>query len=87
VPSQANIADQQALALSELAQLGMELARDVAARAKAAATPREAEGLVLAFERIARSVRLTFALQNRLARDARGDRVDAARSARNRWRP
>lgn len=53
--------------LGELAELGMDLARGLKARADAAASDAEAERLAIAFHRIARDVRLTLALESRLA--------------------
>jgi len=80
-----DMAEQQDRALSGLLTLGMDLSRDVAARAKAAETAKDAEALALAFDRIARSVRLTIALQNRLTRDRqqlqRDVRADVAEAA------
>ncbi|WP_374571803.1 hypothetical protein [Phenylobacterium sp.] len=61
--------DRHAAQLAELAALGMSLARDLSARAGAVASLEEAEGLALAFHRIARTVRLTLALESRLARE------------------
>jgi hypothetical protein len=40
----------------------------------------------LAFERLARSVRLTFALRARLARQARGERLEVAEARRKQMR-
>ena len=56
--------------LAELADLAMDLAREMARRAKEAASNTEAVQLVAAFERTARSVRLCKLLQERL-QDAR----------------
>ena len=56
--------------LAELADLAMDLAREMAKRAKQAAANTEAVQLVAAFERTARSVRLCKLLQERL-QDAR----------------
>jgi hypothetical protein len=61
--------------LQELAELGMSLARDVAARAAETADP----DLVLAFSRIARAVRQTVALEAKLADDRETARADHAR--------
>jgi hypothetical protein len=58
-------------ALQELAELGMALARDLAGRAKAAKTTDEAERCAGAFDRLSRSVRLTFSIQSRLELEAR----------------
>jgi hypothetical protein len=66
-------------ALEELAELGMELAREMAGRAKAAGTTAEAERCAEAFDRLARSVRLTYSIRSRLEREARQVRsLDAA---------
>lgn len=61
--------DRHTAQLAELAEIGMGLARVLAGRAQAAETPEAAEGLALAFHRISRSVRLTLALESRLARE------------------
>ncbi|HXA38824.1 MAG TPA: hypothetical protein VNW53_07490 [Phenylobacterium sp.] len=67
--------------LGELSELGLTLARDLHARALAAETPAEAEGLALAFQRVSRSVRQTFALELKIERERRlADREDAARA-------
>jgi len=63
--------------LGEFAELAMDLARDAARRAKEAEGPAEAAHLMLAFERLGRALRLTIALQRRLVRDRRADRVQA----------
>jgi len=65
-----NWAERRDVALLELAELGMALARELAGRAKGAASALEAERLAHAFDRISRTVRLTFALQSRLEREA-----------------
>jgi len=59
--------------LSELAELGMTLARDLHARAVAAETPAEAEKLAVAFHRLSRSVRQSIALEAKLERDRARD--------------
>jgi hypothetical protein len=63
-------AERQGRMLDELAELGME-----------AEDAEEAERLALAFHRLSRSVRQTFALQARLERDARRDLVETERHA------
>ena len=68
--------------LSELTELGLSVARDLEARCRSAASREDAEGLALAFHRIARSVRLTLALEARLERDRRsGWRDERAHAA------
>jgi hypothetical protein len=78
------MAERHGRVLAELAELGLELARDLKARALAAPAREDAEGLALAFHRVSRSVRLTLALEGRLARErqegAKGRRVEAARA-------
>jgi uncharacterized membrane protein YccC len=74
--SQADPAEDHAL-LGELADLAMDLARDAARRAKEAEDSAEAAELMLAFERMARGVRLTLSLRHRFAREARGLQVEA----------
>jgi hypothetical protein len=61
--------ERQGRVLADLAELGLELARDLKARALAAGTREDAEGLALAFHRMSRSVRLTLALESRLVRE------------------
>jgi len=63
------MAERHTRALTELTELGLELARGLKVRAEAAPTLQEAEGLALAFHRVARSVRLTLALESKLARE------------------
>lgn len=58
-------------AFRELCDLGMGLARKLAAQAEEAQTIPETERCAEAFEKMARSVRLTFALQARLEREDR----------------
>jgi hypothetical protein len=83
--SPAEMAERQGRMLAELAELGLELARDLQGRALAAEGPAEAAALADAFHRIARSVRQSLALEARLqrdaARDAREQREEAARAA------
>ncbi|HEY3696170.1 hypothetical protein [Phenylobacterium sp.] len=64
--------------LAELAELGLTLARELAAKAGAAQTDEAAQALALAFHRISRSVRLSLALESRLA----GERRQAIREER-----
>jgi hypothetical protein len=69
--------------LTELSELGLDIARDLHARALAAETPEAAGELALAFQRVSRSVRQTLALEAKLERDrARQDREDRADAAR-----
>jgi hypothetical protein len=65
----AEMVKRHAAALEDLAALGLEIARDLKARAIEAKTAAEAEGLALAFHRVSRAVRLTLALEARLARE------------------
>jgi hypothetical protein len=82
------MAERQGRVLAELAELGLGLARRLAARAEAAETDAAAEGLALAFHRVSRSVRLTLALEVRLERErlqgARETCKDTARAAETR---
>ena len=59
--------------LTELADLAMDLARLMHRRAKAATSDADAASCVAAFERMARSVRLTRMLEDRLSRARRED--------------
>jgi len=72
--------------LGELAELGLMLARELAVRARAAEDPADTERLVSAFNKTSRGVRLTLALNAKLARDAqrwgREEAEAAAQSAR-----
>lgn len=65
--------------LQELAEIGMNLARKVQARALAPeADPAVVGDLVLCFSRIARTVRQTIALEARLERDRQADATSRA---------
>jgi hypothetical protein len=64
-----DMAERQGRVLAELAELGLSLARGLEAKVQAAQTVEEAQGLALAFHRAARSVRLSLALEVRLARE------------------
>ena len=68
-----DITETQDRMLGELADLAMGLARDMAAKARDAESLEDAERFTLCFERMARSVRLSIALQRRLDRDIRRD--------------
>ena len=76
-------AEQQDRILHELAQLGLEFARELKAQVGLVKSLAEADALALAFHRVARSARLAIALQAKLARDrhevARLDSTAAAR--------
>src|ERR1700761_5768781 len=60
--------ERQDAVLAELSELGLTLARDLHARALASETVQEAEKLSLAFQRVSRGVRQTFALELKLDR-------------------
>ena len=75
--------DRREKALKELCDLGMGLARKLAATGEDAQTIPETERCAEAFEKLARSVRLTFALQARLDREDRralGEAVSARKA-------
>lgn len=75
--------DARALALlAELAGIGMALARDLGRRAADDETPLDPAEAALAFSRLSRAVRLTIALEQRLA-EAAPARAEAAARA---WR-
>jgi hypothetical protein len=77
--------ERQERILAELSELGLGLARDLQVRALAATDIAEASELGLAFQRVARAVRQTLALEAKLDRDRqRADREDRedARNAR-----
>jgi hypothetical protein len=64
--------------LGELAELGLVLARELARQAQACEDPADTERLVNAFNKTSRGVRLTLALDAKLARDvARAAREEA----------
>ncbi|RYG99372.1 MAG: hypothetical protein EON57_11775 [Alphaproteobacteria bacterium] len=56
--------------LGELADLAMELARDMAAKARKADSLEDTERCALTFDRMARSARLSIALSRKLERDS-----------------
>lgn len=69
--------ERQDAVLAELSELGLTLARELHARALAAETAQDADKLALAFQRVSRGVRQTFALDLKLERDRRqADRED-----------
>lgn len=79
-----DMASRHSAVLTELAGFGLELARALKDQAVAAASdePEQAQGLALAFHRIARDVRLTLALESRLA----DERLDLAKRCAARTR-
>jgi hypothetical protein len=84
----ADMAERHGRILTELAELGLSLARGLHERALAAETPKDAAEMGLAFHRISRSVRQTLALEAKLERDRhrqeQADRIEAAREGPNR---
>ena len=72
--------------LGELAELGLMLARDLATQARACEEPGQQVGLVDAFHKTSRAVRLTLALDAKLDRDAAREARDAACDAETRAR-
>ena len=69
------ITEAEAAGLCELAALDLAMARDFAARAKAAQDPEVANALARTYQRMARSYRQSLALKVRLAREiAQADR-------------
>ncbi|MDP3660944.1 hypothetical protein [Phenylobacterium sp.] len=76
--------ERQGRVLAELAELGMTMARGLAARAQGASSDEAVLGLALAFHRVSRAVRMTLALESRLAQErreaVREDRVLANRA-------
>ena len=67
--------------LGELAELSLVLARDLAAEARACEDGEEKVALVAAFQKTARTARLTLALDAQLDRQAAREARDAAREA------
>lgn len=77
--------ERQEAGLAELADMGLSLARDLHARALAATDDKAAADLALAFQRMGRCVRQTYALEQRLDREQRlAERETAARAASDR---
>jgi hypothetical protein len=72
--------------LAEFSELSMDLARDAAKRAKQAEDANEAANLMLAFERMGRSLRLTISLQRRLGREQAARRAEAVETRRQQVR-
>jgi hypothetical protein len=73
--------------LDRLSQIGMEIAEACGREAKAAPNAGEARAVGLIFARVARAVRMTIALQSRLAKDlAALDRADGLAQAAQRSR-
>ena len=73
-----DMAERHCLLLGELAELSMSLARRLHEQAMAA---EPAEGLVLAFQRVSRSLRQTLALEAKLEREHRRGALEDARLA------
>ncbi len=67
--------------LGELAELSLMLARDLAVQARAAEDTEEKVALTTAFQKMARTTRLTLALDFKLDREAARDAAAAARAA------
>jgi hypothetical protein len=68
--------------LGELAELSLMLARDLAVQARSAEDADEKVALTAAFQKTARTVRLTLALDFKLTRDAARDAREDAREAK-----
>ncbi len=68
--------------LGELAELSLMLARDLAVQAQAAEDVDEKVALTTAFQKMARTARLTLALDFKLERDAAREVKEAAREAK-----
>jgi hypothetical protein len=68
--------------LGELAELSLMLARDLAVQARAAEDTEEKVALTAAFQKMARTARLTLALDAKLDRDAARDAAAVAKAAR-----
>lgn len=71
-----DMSERHAAALARLMALGLELAERVQAQAMAAETTEELESLAGAFHRVSRSVRMSIALEARLAKAAQGAGAD-----------
>lgn len=68
--------------LGELAELGLSLARDLAAQARACEDPADTERLVTSFNKTSRAVRLTLALEAKLRRDRDRDAQEDTQAQR-----
>ncbi len=78
------ITEAEAAGLSELAALDLAMARDFAARARAAQDPDTANALARTYQRMGRSYRQSLALKARLAREiAQADREPSPPSPRD----
>src|SRR5258708_10809812 len=77
------ITEAEAAGLSELAALDLAMARDFAARARAAEDPATANDLARSYQRMARSYRQTLALKAKL----QGDMLRADREAQREAQP
>ncbi len=69
--------------LGELAELSLMLARDLAVQARAAEDADEKVALTTAFQKMARTTRLTLALDAKLDRDAAREAAAAAKAERD----
>ena len=72
--------------LAEFTDLAMDLARDAGKCAKESQDAHEKAELMLAVERLGRSLRMTIALQRRLCREARTQRIEAVETRRTQVR-
>ena len=72
--------------LAEFTELAIDLARDAGQCAKETQDAHEKAELMLAVERLGRSLRLTIALQRRLCREARTQRTEAVETRRQQVR-
>jgi hypothetical protein len=72
--------------LAEFTDLVMDLARDAAACAKEAEDRADKAALILAVDRLGRSLRLCISLQRRLVREARTDRTETVETRRQQIR-
>ena len=72
--------------LAEFTELTIDLARDAGQCAKETGDAHEKAQLMLAVERLGRSLRLTIALQRRLVREARTQRTEAIETRRQQVR-
>jgi hypothetical protein len=72
--------------LAEFTELAIDLARDAGQCAKETRSAHEKAELMLAVERLGRSLRLTIALQRRLVREARTQRTEAIETRRQQVR-
>lgn len=82
MPDPVAMVERHAAVLAELSELGMAFARDARRDAEAAETPEERARQALVFQRVARSIRQTLALEAKLTREAQRAGRESAEARR-----